>query len=171
MRNIIKVLALVLTTTTAFAHTKHKEHHHAEGHAHEHGAGELEVVAEGQKLAIHLTLPWADLLGFEHAPKTAKEKAALQAAEAKLNDPAQLFAIDPVCALESPAKVKMTVNGAHREADAHYTFACTVAPKTVTVNAFAQFPSLHKIRAKMVAGQTQGMNELTPAQRVLNLGK
>ena len=51
-------------------------------HAHEahvHGVGKLDVALDGQTLSLHLDSPLVNLVGFEHAANSAKDKAAVQA--------------------------------------------------------------------------------------------
>jgi hypothetical protein len=52
--------------------------------AHEHGHGTFNVAIDGKTVAIELIAPGADIVGFEHAPKTDEQKAKLAAAKAAL---------------------------------------------------------------------------------------
>ena len=54
------------------------------GHVHHHGRGTLDMAADGQLLRANLTLPAHDVLGFEHAPTTNKEKQAVKVAKQTL---------------------------------------------------------------------------------------
>lgn len=46
--------------------------------AHEHGVAALDVAQEGQTLDVYLQSPLANLLGFEHAPKDARQRQLVQ---------------------------------------------------------------------------------------------
>lgn len=61
--------------------------------SHTHGDASLAVVVEGTSLTIELETPLFNLTGFEHAPETTEEVAAMEAAEAKLTQVEALFSI------------------------------------------------------------------------------
>ena len=54
---------------------------------HVHGTAELCVAVENNHLNVELRSPLENLLGFEHAPKTDSQRAAVKAMTAKLNKP------------------------------------------------------------------------------------
>lgn len=60
--------------------------------AHVHGVGELGVAADSSILAIALRAPGMDIVGFEYAPLTDEDRAAVDRAMALLQDPIALFA-------------------------------------------------------------------------------
>lgn len=59
---------------------------------HVHGVGWLNVAVDGDRLFIELISPAMDLIGFEHQPRNAKQRAELDAAHARLKQPETLFA-------------------------------------------------------------------------------
>ena len=61
--------------------------------AHEHGHGGLNIAVDGDVLAIELTAPGYDIVGFEYAAKSDADKAAIDAGLAKLSDPLSLFGL------------------------------------------------------------------------------
>lgn len=74
---------------------------------HVHGAAELSVTIEGNRLDIELDSPLENLAGFEHAPRTDKQRAAVRAMAAKLRQAQALFA--PTAAAEcAPAAVRLS---------------------------------------------------------------
>lgn len=82
--------------------------------AHAHGTGVLNVAIEGKTLAIELTVPASDIVGFEHAPRSAEEIERLKASEAALQEPLALFQLPEAAACQAgPASV--TVSGAGAE--------------------------------------------------------
>ncbi|MBM3344989.1 MAG: DUF2796 domain-containing protein [Betaproteobacteria bacterium] len=60
-------------------------------HAHVHGNAELQIAVQGQALTVQLASPLENLIGFEHAPRTDKQKAAAQALGERLARPDALF--------------------------------------------------------------------------------
>jgi hypothetical protein len=63
--------------------------------AHVHGVGKLNVAIEDEEVEMELIMPGADIVGFEHAPETMENKAAVADAVAALQDGALLFSFSP----------------------------------------------------------------------------
>ena len=62
------------------------------GHGpHEHGVARLNVALEGQRLSIELDSPLANLLSFEHAPRTDPQQNEVRAMAARLRRAETLF--------------------------------------------------------------------------------
>ncbi|MFK7835953.1 MAG: DUF2796 domain-containing protein [Sulfitobacter sp.] len=61
--------------------------------AHEHGVGQLDIAFDGSQIAMELHAPGADLVGFEYAAESAKDRASVDAAVATLARPLDLFAL------------------------------------------------------------------------------
>ncbi|MGA9433569.1 MAG: DUF2796 domain-containing protein [Roseobacter sp.] len=59
--------------------------------AHEHGVGQLDIALDGQRVAMELHVPGADIVGFEYAAKSAEDRAKVDAAVATLARPLELF--------------------------------------------------------------------------------
>jgi len=85
---------------------------------HVHGAGELKIAVEGDTLYVIWESPLANLVGFEHAPRTAEEKAATKRAEDTVRDFTRLFRTPPAagCALKA---VAIESSGEHTADHAH----------------------------------------------------
>lgn len=81
---------------------------------HVHGVASLEVAQEGVMLTLRLESPLDNLLGFERAPRTDKERDAVRAMAATLRDAAKVFAIDPDagCVLQSVRLESGVIDGA-----------------------------------------------------------
>ncbi len=94
-------------------HSQSHDHDHGKSKksvqldAHEHGVGKLNIAIDGKTVAMELEIPAADIVGFEHAAKTKKQKAALAKAKKTLAAPAKLFQISSAagCKVKS-AKVE-----------------------------------------------------------------
>jgi hypothetical protein len=64
------------------------------GKAHEHGLARLDVGVEAGRVTLSLEVPLEDLVGFERAPRTEAERAAVTAALARLTEVDRLVRID-----------------------------------------------------------------------------
>lgn len=146
------------------------------GNAHVHGEARLDVAIDKDTITINLELPMDVAVGFERAPKTDKEKAALAAAEKAIGNPA-LFAPTPAanCTAQAP-KVTMPAFGAkpeeeqHADIDASHIFRCATpaALKSVETGLFKSFKRLYRIEARRVGPVGQGAARLTPKNPVIN---
>lgn len=153
----------------------------AEG-AHQHGVARLDVVLDGQQLVIALESPLANLLGFEHAPRNDRQRAAvkkmeaaLQAADAFQPDVAAACALTHV-SVEHPFKDAAAKGAAadqgkaqHNDADVSWTFACArpEALKRIAVGLFARFPQLATLKAQLAGPRGQSARTLTRRQQSL----
>ena len=63
--------------------------------AHVHGEAQLNVVADGAQLEIQLQAPLDSVLGFEHAPRTEKQRAAVRAMAKRMRQAQSLFVPTP----------------------------------------------------------------------------
>jgi hypothetical protein len=81
---------------------------HRQADAHEHGRGTLNIAIEGKRITMELEAPGADIVGFEHAVKTGKQKAAVELARKQLAAPQKLFKLPAAagCVL-TEAKVEL----------------------------------------------------------------
>lgn len=152
---------------------------------HVHGEGRLNLAAERNEIEIEVTLPGADVVGFEHEAESPADKKAVAAALAKLKDGGALFRFPAAagCKLEK-AEAELEGHGqmehghkehAHREGRkdegehgefrAHYHFECAnlAAATHVDVGLFKAFSSLKEIEAATVTARGQGAQALTAA--------
>lgn len=146
--------------------------HAGKGHAH--GVGKLDIAVDGKSLSFALELPLDAAVGFERAPKTAAEKAALENTGKLLNDGAALFAPTPAagCALKSAQVTVPFADGKpassdhtdHADIDAAYVFECATpaALKGFETAVFKHFRRLYRIEAQRVGPTGQGAGRLTP---------
>ncbi len=103
-RLVLPALAGLLTAFPLMAGAEEEHHHdhdHTEKHAehrdlgaHEHGVAELGFAADGQDLIVEFESPAANLIGFEHMPRTAEQEKAVEDAMVFLKDGAKIFDID-----------------------------------------------------------------------------
>lgn len=143
------------------------------GPAHVHGEARLEVVLDGEALALRFESPLDGLLGFERAPRTAAEKQAVQAMKGRLEDPARLFSLpsEAGCTaqaptLASPVFADKAAEG-HLDLEADYRWQCRqpAALRGIETRLFAEFPRLKRIKVDFVGPAGQKSGRLSPQQR------
>lgn len=87
MNHLVVAAVATLVAVPALAHEQR------ELGAHVHGAGHLDLAFEGNQVAMELRAPGADIVGFEHAATSAEDRAAVDAAVARLAGPLDLFVL------------------------------------------------------------------------------
>lgn len=117
-----KRLAIAVFAAVAIFPALAHEHHEGgtrELGAHEHGVGRLGIAVEGERIAIELEAPGADIVGFEHAAERPEDRAALERAIAILEKPLDLFLLpeEAKCTV-TEASAKLTGEEEH-DHDAH----------------------------------------------------
>lgn len=139
--------------------------------AHEHGVGRLNLAIDGGAVETELMAPGADIVGFEHEPRTPEQKKAVEAAVATLKDGAKLFRFPSAAKcrqesaeVESPL-IKEHGHGdeSHAEFHARYRFRCDT-PERLThadVLFFEAFPSALELEVRTVTAKGQSARELT----------
>lgn len=160
MTRCIVLIALLALTSTAFAHGKHV-----------HGEARLEIAIDKESVELALEMPLDSAVGFEHAPKDAQQKAALDDALRRLGEAgAWRLSAQAGCTLKS-ARVEAPQFGAdgHADLDADYVFLCTHPGelKSIETTLFKAFPRLHRIESQWVGPAGQGARTLTPKQPAL----
>lgn len=159
---------------------------------HEHGRGTLQMVIEGQRVSLELEVPAADIVGFEHAAKSARQRAQVDQAKKRLLQPQALFTFPDAagCALDN-ASVNFEAQQDHEQAtgsasgrtpeaaedrhsnvEAQYAFTCT-SPDRITsleFGYFRAFPGAHKLAVSAVTPKGQKAFEVSRAKPRLNLG-
>lgn len=139
--------------------------------AHVHGAATLEVAIEGSRLTLGLDVPLEDLVGFERAPKTDKERAAVEAASAYFAS-GKAFAPNAEAGcrlLESKPEVSITKDHASMRVPVTYECAQAAALRAVTVNLFDTYPKVRRIDAQVAGAKKQSKARVTAQKRELPL--
>jgi len=167
------------------------EHDHDDEHrqqsAHVHGIAALSLALEGQEVQIELDSPAANIVGFEHAPSSESDHAALDKAVAALKDGERLFRFneDAGCRMETAKVASALLDEGHEEHEEHakeghedaqhehegethsdieaaYHFECDQPGKLkqMTVELFEAFPGMEKIEVQYVIESKQGATEL-----------
>lgn len=159
--------------------------------AHVHGAGLLTVVFERGQLLIELTTPAANMLGFEHHPKTKAQEKAVESLEQTLSQPGKVLSLQPSCqikeiAVEMPFGTqdkqaeledhhhhhKHEQHGVHEDIRTRYMWHCstTTLPK-ITVSYFQLYPAFEKIRLEWIVDGSQGSTQLNTRENTFNMVK
>ena len=144
--------------------------------AHVHGAASLQVAIDGNTLTLHIESPLESLLGFEHAPRTDKQKAAVRALSERLNQAGDLFMPSPAarCApvsvkLDSPVLQagKQPTGDGHADLDGEFVFRCEnpEALRDLEVAIFPSFPNLRRLDVQVAGPRGQSAATLSPQQR------
>jgi hypothetical protein len=162
---------LFISASPSMAEEPHREHG-----AHVHGIGQLNVVQDGGTLLIELISPAANIVGFEHAPKTAEQQAALSKGIQTLEAGNELFHFPEGadCQLTSVEADTDMAADQHEEHDhehqeghtdfqAHYRFTCgsPAALSHLDVKLFERFPHTEKLNVQLITTRRQGAAVLT----------
>ncbi len=120
MRLMTKMTAVAMlvtgTSSVAMAADEFRQHD-----AHVHGQVELNIAQDGNEILIEITAPGADVVGFEHAPKTDEQHHAVEEALATLKNANALLSFNPEanCKLEHASSSTTQLSGEHDEHDHH----------------------------------------------------
>ena len=85
MKNIFIVLVCLFVSFDILAQAARQKD------SHEHGAAKLMMVMEGKKLQVEFEVPSESLIGFEHFPKSQRNRKNFNEAIKILSDPSKLF--------------------------------------------------------------------------------
>jgi hypothetical protein len=186
MRTLLLGVLVALAMTPALAEEKRQLG------AHEHGHGKLDIAVEGNKVRMALEAPGADIVGFEHAAKSEKDKKAIAAAKKILMDPLSLFVPAPAagCKLTS-AMVELGEENEHYEHhdntkkapdvehqhEAHNAFQATYELTcakpgdltTMTFKYFDAFPGGRELDIQLIAPKGQSKYEATRKSPTITL--
>jgi hypothetical protein len=149
------------------------------GQAHVHGVAVLDVAVDGERLTLEFTSPLDNLVGFERAPRTDKEKARAAQAIEQLRKPEALFAPSTAArckagpvnidapALDAPGKAS---KDEHASLSATVEFRCE-QPQNLNglhVMLFDAFPNVKRIDAQVAGAKKQRAARLTSSNRTLS---
>jgi hypothetical protein len=170
-------LALIAPGVSGSEKHEH-EHEHRQHGAHVHGIAALNLALEGEEVHVELDSPAANIVGFEHAPSSEADHAALNKAVAALKNGDQLFRFNKEagCRME---KAMITSALLEDEHDSHddkhsdiktvYHFECDQPAKLtqLTVELFEAFPATEELNVQYVIESKQGARELTVKDQVV----
>jgi len=183
-RLVIFVSTLFLITSAMGSEPGFEQHG-----AHVHGVGKLMIAEDGNQLEIQFVSPGMNIVGFEHLPSNAAQKAAISKAIDTLKQPLRLFgfAASAGCKTVS-AKAQIgkeqhhedemdheeegehhDEHEGHSEFSATYRLACTNLSRVegIEVNIFKLFPATRVIKVEAISDRGQKQMDLTPANTTL----
>ncbi len=143
--------------------------------AHVHGQANLSIAIDGETLTLMLESPTDSLVGFEHAPHTPNERAAVVAMKQALEQAHQLFQPTPAatCRMASVKLASPLLGSApepghegHADLDGEFVFRCT-HPRhlhDMDVRLFERFPRIRKLNVEIAGPGGQKAMELNAIQ-------
>ncbi len=134
-----------------------KPHRHAKAHVH--GHAKIDLAFEETKGHFEFEAPADGLLGFEHAPKTEKEKKIFEDLKNQLlNNIKTYVVLDPKlqCVFATP-EIKLDIEEkGHADFKADFDIQCVQSPKNTQIKFdFSSFPKLKKINVTVLADELQ----------------
>lgn len=201
MRALLFALPFTLLPLSVQAGQHDHGHRHDAPHAHAespgslgkhaHGIGELDVALDGNLLELEWRSPAANLLGFEHAPRSDEQRAVVARVQAQLGEAATLFGI-PAAAdcrlaesqLDSPLFAAAPSDeheheheheqpaDTHSEVHVRYRFTCRQPAALEALDLgelFRRFPATEKLQVQLIGPHGQQGSELSPAHSRLTL--
>ncbi|MDO8778083.1 MAG: DUF2796 domain-containing protein [Burkholderiaceae bacterium] len=161
--------------------------------AHVHGVATLQIAVDEKTLTLDFSGPLDNLLGFEHVPRDAKQKAAVKKMADDLNHAGQLFipTADAQCTLQSVKLESLVLEpnttqekksdkkdaskhheeeSGHADIDGEFVFACKQIGKLhdLEVKLFDAFPHLSQLKVEVATLKKQSSAKLTAKQRRVN---
>ena len=146
------------------------------GKAHQHGAAELTLAPQANALTITLHSAADNILGFEHEPRTDRQKETKQKAEAILKTQiSDLFSLPTD--LNCQWKVDRFEDGSSTKPDSHHrdyaiqwSAQCKKPlPQTLIINLGNSFPRIHKLSVVVLGESGQKSLKLKNATGEINL--
>ncbi|MDH4394302.1 MAG: DUF2796 domain-containing protein [Limnobacter sp.] len=146
--------------------------------AHVHGVARLELIAQGTELSVSLLSPLDNWVGFEHAPRNAAQKAAIEKAKSDIATK-ELIAFNPeaLCKLKRAEfepglpKTHSHKGDVHAESEASWEFHCEQPDllKELRLPLFKAYPRFAKIQAAAADADGQSAGTLTAKSPTLRL--
>ena len=96
-QSLSPIATLFVTLGLAASGSAAADDHFRQHDAHVHGVVEVNIAQDGQDLLMEIHAPGADVVGFEHAPQTDEQKAAVENAIAKLKAPDSTWMLTAKC--------------------------------------------------------------------------
>ncbi len=183
MKNLVLIMSLLTLTlivdgASAKEAKKEKTHEHREHGAHEHGAGKLAIAFDDAKGKIEFKGAAEGILGFEHQPRSEKDKKAVaEASQHFEKDIAQMIQLDPSLNCQFTKEMIGQVpeegeegSGEHSDWAANFAVTCAKSPvgTTVTVD-FSSFKLLKDVDVTVLAGAVQKSAEFKKKPVVIEL--
>ena len=141
--------------------------------SHEHGHVTMQIAVDGSDVAIALEAPGENIVGFEHAPASDEQRAAVDAALKQLENGSAIVTLPPDAQCEQTStRAELHQDGDHMAFEAAYAFACEniSALGSVETGLFELYPSIEEIDVEYATPAGQGAAELEADDPVVALG-
>jgi hypothetical protein len=125
---------------------------------HTHGVGKLEIGQQGSIVKATFVLPMESLVGFEHAPKTAAQKAAVEQLQVNLSKENALIQFSPSAQCKQTALQYTASSGqGHADVILEVQFQCqnTHSLGKIEFDIFKQYPKLKQLDVQWVNQKEQ----------------
>jgi hypothetical protein len=153
---------------------------------HVHGVASLQIAIDEKTMTLDFSGPLDNLIGFEHVPRNAKQKAAVKAMSDSLNKADQFFipTADAQCTLQSVKLDSLVLESkatqdkeeksqqheeerGHADIDGEFIFACKQIGKLhdLEVKLFDAYPNLRQLKVEVATLKKQAVAKLTADQR------
>jgi hypothetical protein len=180
MRAIHAILPAVLALLALQRPAVAEEHRELGPHVH--GQSALDIAIDGTSVAIELTAPGMDIVGFEYPAESAADRARVDAARKTLGDPLTLFVLPAAarCRLDR-ASVEEAVDNdedekdakgrGHSEFSASYGLTCAAPAeiRSIEFGYFKAFPGAQQVNLNLVSDSGQSAYTVRRAQPLLRL--
>lgn len=157
IRSVLSLCALLAAAATA--QQRHDDHEHGdefEQHGvHEHGKVTFNVALAGQQLVVELDVPAANVIGFEHVPRTDAEKARVRDRAAWLHAGKGLIALPAAAACrfqESKLEAPQWKEGqSHADYQVRLTYRCDQPQRLewLQLSLLADLQDVHEARVNL----------------------
>lgn len=152
---------------------------------HQHGRGTLNIAIEGGRVTMELEAPAADIVGFEDAARTKKQKLAVEKAKGQLAAPLSVFVL-PAGAGCKAGEAKIEIEGSaddrakgtpskddhgHSEFRVQYALECASPAGLVSIDFayFKLFPGAQALDVNVITSKGQTKFEVTRAKPRIDL--
>ncbi len=144
---------------------------------HVHGLATVDIAAEGAILAITFRAPAINVVGFEHAPATSEERAALALANRTFGAGNRLFITPPAAGCRQRSATLTPIeyetdgdekpNAPQADYEVVYRFDCTHGSELgwIDTTLFESLRNVRKITVNVLADRLQTQIELVPRER------
>jgi hypothetical protein len=150
--------------------------HPAGGHsqAHEHGHSRLQLVADGDSIAIEWRIPMGDAVGFEGNPPDAEAKARLANSLARLTESMSAVQFEgPGSCQSAAAHAEVEGAGAHPDILVAAQWTCDAADALLALNfdPWTLLPGHERITVEWLLPAGQGQVRWTPPATRLSVAR
>ena len=176
------ICALIGISSIMFSHSHTVRHHDA----HVHGKSDMNIFLDQNNLMIEVIIPAIDIVGFEHKPRTEKQKQKIVDSKEFLQDVSNVLAINPELEYSS-FEATVVLDYDDKEADKHHKhehsdfhikyeyvlnhsrrldflrfFRSPRKIDSIKVVLFEKYPSLEEVAVQIATFDNQSFQKINP---------